>query len=327
MIWVEFAVSSALLLLAATQLAKYGDVIAQRTGLGGMFVGTLLLAGATSLPELLTTINSLGQQAPNLAAGNLFGSCMFNMLLLAILDVTHWRARILRRVALKHALTAGLAILLIGMSVFFILADVDLRIGWVGLDSLLLIAVYVVGARLLQSDAPPVVAEEVPEVEGMPSLRRGIVGFVLASLVLVAATPFLVRSSIGIATITGLGTGFVGTSLLGMVTSLPEMVTMFAAVRLGAYDLAVGNLFGSNLFNMFALGFTDLFYTRGRFLGDIDPAFALVGLAGLLLTSLGLVNNLTRSERRVLFVEIDAIVLILGYFATLYLLYLRGVGA
>lgn len=326
MIWVQFVASSAVLLLAAVQLAKYGDAIAVRTRLGGMFVGTLLMAGATSLPELLTTISSLDQAAPNLAAGNLLGSCMFNMLLLAVLDVTHWQARVLRRVALKHALTASLATLLIGMAVFFILADVELRIGWIGLDSLLIIATYIVGARLLQSDSPRAEAEEMAEADGVPSLKRSVAGFGIASLVLVVVTPILVSSSIAIAQSTGLGTGFVGTALVGMVTSLPEMVTMFAAARLGAYDLAVGNLFGSNLFNMFALGLTDVFYVQGRFLGDIDPAFALVGLSGLLLTSLGLINNLGRSERRFLFVEVDAVVLIVGYFATLYLLYLRGIG-
>jgi cation:H+ antiporter len=325
-IWVEFVASGVVLLLAAVQLAKYGDAIAVRTRLGGMFVGTLLLAGATSLPELLTTINSLGQHAPNLAAGNLFGSCTFNMLLLAILDLAYWRAHILRRVAVGHALTASLSTLLIGMAVFFILADIPVQIGWVGLDSLLLLGAYVVAVRLLQSDSPRGLAEEAPDTEGVPSLTRAIAGFTLASLVLVVATPFLVRSSIGIAAVTGLGTGFVGTALLGMVTSLPEMVTMFAAARIGAYDLAVGNLFGSNLFNMFALGLTDLFYTQGRFLGDIDPAFALVGLAGLLLTSLGLINNLRRRERRIFFIEVDALVLVLGYLATLYVLYLHGLG-
>jgi hypothetical protein len=150
MVWVQFIVASAILVFAAMQLAKYGDIIAIRTKLGGMFVGTLLLAGATSLPELLTTINSLDQNVPNLAAGNMFGSNMFNMFMLAILDLANQNTRILRQVAMKHALTAGLAILLIGMSVFFIDINQDWKIGWVGLDSLMLMVVYLGGVRLLQ---------------------------------------------------------------------------------------------------------------------------------------------------------------------------------
>ncbi len=328
MVWLIFLGSSAVIVLAAMQLAKYGDAIAERTKLGGMFVGTLLMAGATSLPELLTGINSLSQGVPNLAAGNLLGSNMFNMFVLAVLDVLFRQARILRRVAMRHALTAGLATLLIGMAAFFILAGVDLRIGWIGLDSLLLLAAYVVGVRLIQSGNPATGGEAAleAELEGVPSLRHALIGFFVAAGVLVAITPQLVRSSTEIAELTGLGTGFVGTTLVAMVTSLPELATTIAAVRIGAFDLAIGNLFGSNAFNMVALGLTDLFYLPGRFLGVIDPTFALVALLGLILTCLGLIGNLARVERRVLFIEIDALIIFLVYLGGMWFLHTRGIG-
>jgi cation:H+ antiporter len=328
MAWLIFVASSILLVLAATKLAEYGEVIAVRTRLGGLFVGTLLLAGATSLPELLTTISSIDQGAPNLAAGNLLGSCMFNMLVLALLDLINRQARILRRVAMRHALSAGLAILLLGMTAFFLLADIGATIGWVGVDSLLLVASYVVGVRLIQSNnlAGSGVPEAGGEIEGVPTLHRGLLGFAGAAAVLVIVTPWLVRSSKEIAEITGLSTGFVGTALLALVTSLPELVTTIAAVRLGAFDMAVGNLFGSNAFNIFALGLTDLFFLPGRFLGAIDPAFALVALLGLLLTGLGLMGNLARVERRLLFIETDALIIIVVYFAGMWFLYTRGLG-
>ena len=105
MVWVIFAGSAALIVLAATQLAKYGDIIAIRTRLSGMFIGVLLMAGATSLPEVLTSFNSIQQNTPNLAAGDLLGSNNMNMLLLAIIDMITLDQRILRKAALKHALT------------------------------------------------------------------------------------------------------------------------------------------------------------------------------------------------------------------------------
>ncbi len=328
MVWLIFLGSSAVIVLAAMQLAKYGDAIAERTKLGGMFVGTLLMAGATSLPELLTGINSLSQGVPNLAAGNLLGSNMFNMFVLAVLDVLFRQARILRRVAMRHALTAALATLLLGMTAFFILAGVDLRIGWIGLDSLLLLVTYVVGVRLIQSGNPAASGEAASEaeLEGVPSLRHALIGFALAAGALVAITPQLVRSSTEIAELTGVGTGFIGTTLVAMVTSLPELATTIAAVRIGAFDLAIGNLFGSNAFNMVALGLTDLFYLPGRFLGVIDPTFALVALLGLILTSLGLIGNLARVERRLLFIEIDALIIFLVYLGGMWFLYARGIG-
>ena len=328
MVWVSFIISAALIVIAATQLAKYGDVIALRTRMGGMFIGVLLLAGATSLPEVLTTISSLSQGVPNLAAGNLFGSNLFNMFLLAILDLLHRKDRILRKAALKHALTGSLTVFLIGLVVFFILADVEIQVGWVGLDSIAIMLVYVVGLQLIQrnqvhSAIVPSSQAEIPE--GTPPLWQGLLGFALAALGLVIVTPWMVRTSAEIAEITGLGTTFVGTTLVAVVTSLPELVTTIAAVKLGADDMAIGNLFGSNLFNMFALGLTDVFYLQGRFLGIIDPAFLLVGMLGLLMTGLGLIGNLARLERRVWFIELDALSLMLLYFAGLWLLYTKGV--
>ena len=326
MVWIEFIAASAILVLAAMQLARYGDIIAIRTQLGGLFVGTLLMAGATSLPELLTTVNSLGQDVPDLAAGNMYGSNMFNMFMLALLDLTNQNKRILRQVAMKHGLTAGLAILLIGLSVFFIQINLDWQIGWVGVDCLILMTVYLAGIRLLRGNTPPPPPSTSELDPRLPSLRKALLGFGLATGVLVAVAPWLVSSSARIAEITGVGTGFVGIVLVGLVTSLPEMATTIAAVRLGAYNLAVGNLFGSNVFNMFALGLTDVFLTSGRFLDAIDPAFVGVGILSLILTSLGLIGNLARFEKRLFFIELDALLLILVYFGGLGVLYSMGIG-
>jgi cation:H+ antiporter len=157
-------------------------------------------------------------------------------------------------------------------------------------------------------------------------LWRALLGFAMATGVLVVITPWLVRSSNEIAEITGLGAGFIGTTLLATVTSLPETVAVVAAARIGAYDMAVGNLFGSNVFNMFALGVADLFYTPGRFLGAIDPAFALVAMLGLLLTNMALIGNIARVERRLTFVEADALLIMLLYFGGMLFLFLRGIG-
>jgi len=328
MVWAAFLLSAALIVLAATQLAKYGDIIAVRTRLGGMFIGVLLLAGATSLPEVLTTVSSLSQGVPNLAAGNLLGSNLFNMFVLALLDMLYRKQRILRKAALKHALTGSLTVFLIGLVVFFVLADIKIQIGWVGLDSILVLLAYIFAVRLIQTNQAqgvslPAGSMEIPA--GTPSLLRGLTGFGLAALALVIVTPWMVRSSAEIAEITGLGTTFVGTTLVAIVTSLPELVTTITAIKIGADDMAIGNLFGSNLFNMFALGLTDVFYLPGRFLGIIDPAFLLVGMLGLLMTGLGLIGNLARLERRVLFIEVDALALMTMYFAGLWLLYSRGI--
>jgi cation:H+ antiporter len=327
MAWVQFFLSAAAIVFVASKMTKYAHVIAVRTRLGGMFVGTLLVATATSSPEIITNVSSVRLGVPNLAAGDLFGSCMFNMLILALLDVVHFRERILRRVAISHALTAALATLLAGMAALFVLARIPWRIGWLGLDSLSLIVIYIGGMWLIRRESrrhgtPVGIELDVPGI----GLTRAIIGFVVCVVALAFISPWLVRAAKQIALITGLGTGFVGVTLFAFVTSLPEVVTMLVSVRLGAFDMTVGDLFGSNIFNMLALAITDGFYVQGLFFSDINANFALAGLIVVLLINLALVGNLARLERRIWFVELDALLIILSFIGGMILLYQRGVG-
>lgn len=329
MVWIKFLFFAAIVVIAAVKIAEYGDVIAVRTKLGGLFVGTIFLAAATSLPELIASISSFQLGEPNLAAGNFFGSNMVNVVLLALIDLVIFRVPLLRKVAVSHALTAALTTVLMVVAVFAILSDMNLTIGWVGLDSIMLIVMYFVGIWLIQRESKGPSAAAPAEQEpttGFPTLRVGFTGFAIASGVLLLTVPQLVNSSTEIAIITGLGTGFVGVALLSVVTSLPELVAAIAAIRIGAFDMAVGNLFGSSVFNMLALGLSDFFYTNGSFLADIDPAFAMVGLIGIMLTNMALIGNLARVERKILFIELDAVAIIIVYLLGLYFLFVRGIG-
>lgn len=328
MVWIQFIFSAIIIVLVAIKLAEYGDAISLRTGFGGVFVGTILLAGATSLPELLTTVNSINQGVPDLAAGNLFGSNMLNMFLLAALDLLNSPKRILRRSVLRHALSGSLATFLIGISVFFIMANLEIKIGWVGLDSITIILVYLGAIWLIQENnsitpSPKKPTEE--ELIGVPGLLPSIIGFLVSTGLLIIVTPWLVESSAGIADITGLGMSFIGVTLLAFVTSLPELVTTITAIRLGASDLAIGNLFGSNMFNIFALGLSDFFFLKGRYLSIIDPSFLLIGMLGLIMTGLALIGNIAKFEKKIFFIEIDALLLILTYLGGIWFLFVKGV--
>jgi cation:H+ antiporter len=220
---------------------------------------------------------------------------------------------------------------LITLSLFFLLANVQIKIFWVGLDSLIIVAIYIFAVRLISREGQldkgkheKVKPQDIPS--GTPKLWVGIVGFLAAATVLIIVTPMLVRISNTISEVTGLGTTFVGTTLVALVTSLPELVTTISAIRIGASDMAIGNLFGSNMFNVFALGLTDFIYSGGRFLDIIDPSFALVGMLGLLMTAVALVGNLARLEKRIWFIEIDALALFIIYISGMLILYQRGMG-
>jgi cation:H+ antiporter len=329
MIWLTFLGTVVVLVAAATQLARYGDAIGVRTRLGGLLIGSLLLAGATSLPEILTAINSVSAGAASLSAGDLLGSSMVNMLLLAVVDLVFWRQRILRQVALRHGLTASVSILLNCLVIVFIMAKIDLSIGWIGLDSIVIVAAYVGGTWLLRlnSGVTDAAFEEPPDLTGVPSLRHAIIGFAVAAAVLAISNPLLVQSATAIADATGVGTGFIGAALVAFATSLPELVTTIAAIRIGAHDMAVGNLFGSNAFNMTAFGLADFLYPGGHFLMEVDAQFALIGAIALFMMSVGLVGNLSRvMPRRRFLMEMDGGLLLVSYFLGMYLLYARNIG-
>ncbi|MBR6089289.1 MAG: sodium:calcium antiporter [Anaerolineaceae bacterium] len=330
-VWVTFVVAAALIVIAAMQLAKYGDVIAARTKLGGMFIGVLLLAGATSLPELLTSINSINMGAPELSAGNFFGSSAFNMFILAILDVAGRDQRVLRTSNKRHLVSGGFAVFICTLVIFLlvanpILTELNFNIGWVGVDSIIIMLFYVLAIYMIQQSEQETVSTEMTEEElaDIPSLKVGLLGFTAAAVVLGIVCPFMVRAAEQISEITGLGTSFVGSSLVALVTSLPEMVTSISAISIGAADMALGNLFGSNMFNMFGIGIADVFYTKGRFLSTVDNPFIVVGMLGALMTAFGLLGNIVKFKRIGRIMDVDAAILTVLYFSGMYLLFVMS---
>lgn len=334
MSWLFFAVSAAVIVIAGTKLSQFGDQIAEFTGLGRLWIGVVLMAAATSLPEVFTTMSAGWIDAPDLAAGDLFGAGMTNMLTLGLIDLLHRQKRVWQQAALGHTLTAALAMVLTGLAAFFVLLRVNVTHIGVGLGSLTLLILYVLGMRLVfrQEDMERRRRDQEALVQGTAEkheagttrrdeLRRAIIGFCVGAFVLLVAAPVLAWSANRIAEETGITATFVGTSLVAITTSLPELVVSIAAVRLGAFDLAVGNLFGSNAFNMAAFFFADLAFREGSLLGSISSAHALTALWSILMMNIGLMGIIYRAERRFMLIEPDSLLMIVAYVLGLWLLF------
>jgi cation:H+ antiporter len=325
-----FIVSGIVVVLAGTALARYADAIAEATKLGRLWIGSVLLAGATSLPELTTDISAVRLGATDLAVGDLFGSSMANMLILAVIDLLPPRKQVLQQVAFDHALAASLAISLNALAAVLVIVRPDFSLLWVGPGSLLLFLAYVAGTRVVYRHATresltalaPILSED---AKPPPSLRRAVVGFALAAFVVLAAAPAFAWSAKGIAEISGLGNTFVGTWLVGLATSLPELVACIAAVRMGAFDLAVGNLFGSNAINM-AIFFPLDLVQPGSLFAALDPSHALSGLFAVVLMSLGLAAIVYRAKRRFAMLEPSSVLILVAYVLGMWLLYPHSAG-
>lgn len=185
---------------------------------------------------------------------------------------------------------------------------------------------YLMGVRLVYVDQQvSLQASSVSDPLTSPRISLGVavLGFLIATAVVFLAAPILANSSGRIAELSGLGETFIGATLLALTTSLPELVATIVAIRIGAADMAVGNIFGSNALNIAILVPLDWAFP-GSLLHDVEQAHVVTCLAVTLITAVVVVGQLYRVERRIMFIEPDAGTVILLVFGALWLLYLVG---
>lgn len=295
--WLNFAICIAAIGLAGERLSRYGDVIAEKTGLGGTWVGLILLATVTSLPELVTGISAVTiAGVPDIAVGDVLGSCVFNLAILVVVDFLHPGESIYSRASRGHILSAGFGIVLIGAVAFSLLLarrGETLAIGHIGAYTPLIVALYLLAMRTLYRYERREVAEFVEDVaERYPhvSLKHAAIGYALASGVVVTAGIWLPFVGADIAREMGWHDSFVGTLFVAAATSAPEIAVTVAAVRMGALDMAVANLLGSNLFDIAILAIDDLLYVDGPLLASVSQAHALSAVSAIIMTGIAVVG-------------------------------------
>ncbi len=320
---ITFSFSALIIVIAGFYLTKSADAIAEKTKLGKALVGGIFLAAATSLPELFVDLNSIRNNSFDLAVGDLFGSSLFNLLILAIADLMHRNHKsMFSPSAQTHAISAlmsinvtaiaGLAVFSSTMMNFYSIIGVSLPI-WAILLS------YILSLRLIYSNQ----RLNIPHVETSSlkmTLPRAIVSYLVCSSILFVVAPHLSDAAAEIAEQSGLGKTFVGTTLLAMCTSLPELVSTITAVRMGAFDLAIGNIFGSNAFNMILLVPLDMYYT-GSLLSKVSQTHAFTALATITTTSIAAMGQLYQVEKRLKIIEPDALAIIVITIVFLFLLF------
>src|SRR5688572_17301091 len=150
MIWLEFLVTALVIVLAGVRLARYGDVLGEKTGLGRSWIGVVLLAATTSLPELFTGFGATAlAPLPDIAVGDVLGSCMFNLLILSFMDAIQPEP-LSARAHQSHALSIGFGTVLIGLAgIGLAVGDRLPSLGWIGVYSPALIALYFVSMRVI----------------------------------------------------------------------------------------------------------------------------------------------------------------------------------
>jgi cation:H+ antiporter len=328
--WLLLAACAAAIWIAGVRLLRYGDAIARHTGASRTWIGVILLASITSLPEMTTGVSAVGlANAPDIAIGDVLGSCVFNLFILTIVDFLHRGEPFYSRAREGHILTASFGVVLIGITGFVILLsriDPGWTIGYVGISTPLIIVLYLVAVRTIYQyeRAHPAPADDEPfgDVAEIP-LGQALRRYAAWGLIVVAAGAGLPFIGQMIAGVMNWELTFVGTLLIAAATSLPEVVVTIAAVRSGALSMAIGNLFGSNLFNILILAIDDLVYRQGPLLAHGSAAHAVSAISGVTMTGVALVGMLYRPRVRLFkLVGWVSLALFSLYLLNAYVLYL-----
>lgn len=332
LVWLKFGLCAALIAAAGYRLSRYGDIIAEKTGLGRTLVGLVLIATVTSLPELVTGISAVAlAHSPDIAVGNVLGACGLNLAMIVVLDFLQRGESVYTRVSHGHILAAGFSLILIGIVGFSVLVETrgaTPALAHVGLYSPLLAALYIFAMRTQFSyERRQIIARIEEGAARYPgvTLQQAALGYTAAAAVVVGAALWLPFVAEELAAVMGWRKTFVGTVLVAFATTLPEMAVTVSALRLGALDMAIGNLFGSNLFNIAIVAVDDLFYTEGPILAHVSSQHAVTALSAIVMTGIAIIGLLYRPAGRMLgTVTWASLLLLLVYLLNTYVLYLHG---
>jgi cation:H+ antiporter len=308
----QFALCAGLIAVAGFSLSRNADRLATAYGWGRGWVGLALLATVTSLPELASGLSSVVLvDEPNLAVGNALGACVMNLVFLVVVDLLQRRQPMYGQASATHLLSAGFGVVMLGfVALSLVTARQAPALLHLGLYSPILLALYLLALKsvfaheqaavaALATGAAPAGRVVRPPAEAA-RLRRHWRHFGLAAAVVLAAGLWLPGLADGLAQALGLSHSFVGTVLMALVTTMPEMAVTVAALRLGALDMAIGNLLGSNLFNIVILAIDDLAYTKGPLFAAASVVHGGTAATALVMTGLVIVGLVMRPRGRVL---------------------------
>jgi cation:H+ antiporter len=330
----KFVLCLVIILFAGTKLAQYGDAIAEKTGLGRIWIGLVLIAAITTMPELVTSVSSVALvHSADLALGTLLGSCCFNLSILALLDILHSRTPVLSVASPRHVITAGWAALLIAIAAAGIIAGGRvsfLASGWVGIPSIVIIILYLLGMwwiirreRKQRLYDAPTTSPQYDEF----TTRTVCIRFALAAAAVIAAGIWLSFIGNEISETTGWGGTFVGTLFLAITTSAPELVVAVSALRLGAVDLAVADILGANMLDIAIIAPVDLAHGQGFILSSVSKGHLIVASVAVMMSLLVIAGLRFRQNRKIFRVASwYAPVLIILYIIGAYVLFTQSAG-
>lgn len=263
MIYLIYAILATSVVLLSIKAAKYVDLIDKTTNMSGAFIGGVLLSAVTSLPELLTSIAAtVWLNNPGLSLGNILGSNIFNLAILSILILFGVKAFKNAKVSKSHTNTTIFTLIIYIVIILNMFNIFNFNILTISFTSLIIFMLYVLGVKYMASseNEPSLENSEESAITIDLTLKQIIFRFIITSIGLVISSIFITYATDIISVKLNLGTGLAGALFLGIATSLPEVTSCISLIKIKNYNVTVGNVVGSNLFNFVILFIADVLY-------------------------------------------------------------------
>lgn len=313
-----FLMSSVVVVIAGVFLAKYGDEIAEQTGWGTLWVGTILISVATSFPEIVTNISAVIIGSPEIALGTVFGANAKNILTLAGIGAVFGVYGLFSNQDKQTLVLAAVAVSL-GLLTLLLTLFGDLRLSSSSLSGIVIAVAYIVGMKVVFSSNQKI-ENEGDNFNEKISARSSWIGFLGASVAIIASAPFLASSAEGIAGASGLSASFVGVLLVAFVTTLPEATVAVAAALRKSPGLIIGNIFGSCAFNLFIIPLADLF-NEEPLLANVNSEHMLTLVGSIVLMAAGYSALVFGARGQLSISRLINPLMILVYFGLMYAVY------
>ncbi|MEJ7930852.1 hypothetical protein WG922_12800 [Ramlibacter sp. AN1015] len=336
-----FAAAALVVWIAGTRVAAYADRVATVTGVGHAAVGLVLLAGITSLPEVAVSLSAAVSDTPALAVNNLLGSIAMQIAILAVADAVFGRQALTVIAGSSVVLLQVVlnVLLLLALAAALMVGDVPVLGAGAWSWALLLLYVFAIwkvshsqdrhtwvanmsaGQRRKREEEKRRRTEQARARHEDDTLRALVVKLVAGGVAILVAGYVLSRTGDAIAQQTGLGQSFVGAVLVAVSTSLPELSSVIASVRLRQLEMAISDIFGTNLFNVGLVFAVDMAYQGEPVLNQVGRFSLFASLLGALLAALYLGGLIERRDRTVARMGVDSIAVLVAYFGGLAFLY------
>jgi cation:H+ antiporter len=335
-LWAVIAVLAGTALVigvAGTRLANLADTLADRTGMGEIIAGALFVGASTSLPGVITSITTAAQGYPGLAIGNALGGLTAQTTFLAVADLVYRRANLEHAAASLTGLTQGTLLVSLLTIPLLAMSAPEITILGVHPASVLMFVCFGFGLRLLAQvqDRPmwsPVQTRDThdeaaqAEATGGDERATGTLwrAFLLYAAITAGAGYLVGEAAAALVERTGLSQSAVGTVFAAVANSLPELVTAIAAVRIGAVNLAVGDIIGGNSFEVLFLAAADFFYRPGSIYHEFDADNVFTAMLAILMTGILLLGMLRRERHGIAGIGFESALVLLLYGLSVMLL-------